>query len=93
MSEYFDTYFFDSTRAKKIAKQHNPINNNKTKIQLCYHPSSTTKENLIGVPIVNFQEYFLTTKYRFPTHVDFIGSEYENKEEEQDKIIKIFYTS
>ncbi len=92
MADYFDTYFFDSKIAKKTAKQHNYLGDSKTKIQICYHPDLLTKENLIGVPIDNIKQYFLTTKYRFPTHIDFTNSTYANNDEEQEKVVNIFYT-
>jgi len=92
MAEYFDTYFFDSKRAKSVAKKKHPIGNILNRIQLCYHNGSETNKNLVGVEVSNLKHFFLNTTLRFPTHIDFIGSIYEDKEEEQEKIVNIFYS-
>ena len=92
MSNYNDTYFFNSKRATKIAKKRNKLELDDNKVQLCFSNGCITNKNLINVEIESFKEFFKNTSYRYPTYVDFIGSEYENNEELQDKIIKIFAT-
>ena len=92
MNHYNDTYFFNSKRAKKIAKKRNELNEGTSKIQICFNSDEKDNKNLINVPIENFKEFFKNNSYRYPTYVDFIDSEYENDEELQSKVIKIFAT-
>jgi len=91
MAEYFDTYFFDKTKAEKVAKQFNIIDGIKNKIQLCYFNGEGQKDNCIGVPLDNLKQFFLNNSFRTPTHIDFTGSIYEDNEQEQDKIVELFY--
>lgn len=92
MSQYNDTYFFNSNRAEKISNKRNELVNGVSKIQICYNSEKQNNKNLIKVPIENIKEFFKNNLYRYPTYIDFIDSEYENNEEVQEQIIKIFAT-
>ncbi len=92
MSSYSDTYFFNSKLAKIKAKECNKLDDNISKVQICYHGGKLTHKNLIGIPIESFKMYFQNNSFRRPTYIDFSNSKYENDEESQLQIVKIFAT-
>jgi len=92
VSNYYDTYFFSTKRAERIAKELNKLETNSFKTQICYHSGGKTCKNLINIPFNSFKLFFKNNSYRYPTYIDFNESDYENDEKSQDQIIKIFAT-
>ena len=86
--QHYDTIFFNKKRAKKIAKQNNPIIQNSHKIQICYYFGNKQKKNLIPIQLDNIKKFFISTNYRWPKYCDFNNSEYANNEEIQNNIVK-----
>lgn len=92
MSQHYDTYFFSSKRAQNIAKEKNRLKPNSNEIQICYNSDNLNDKNLVNVSIENFKEFFKTSSYRYPAYIDFIDSQYEDNEEIQNKLVKVFAT-
>ena len=94
MSEYYDTFFLNSKRALKIAKQKNNVKlYNGWGTQVCYYSGETIEsslENLICLPIDNVKEFFFNNSYRLPEYIDFNKSSYDNEEELQINYKNIF---
>ena len=98
MSEYYDTYFINTKRAMKIAKQKNNVSlYNGHGTQICYYSGEeikNTPSNMIYLPLDDVKSFFYKTDYRLPEFIDFIGSVYEDLETDQnnfkDMILNIF---
>jgi len=94
MSEYYDTYFINSKRALKMARENNNvILNNGFGIQLCYYSGEkleSTPKNMLHLSIDNIKEFFSKESYRRPLYIDFIKSDFEDNEELQIEFTKSF---
>jgi len=94
MSEYYDTFFLNSKRALRIAKQKNDVKlYNGWGTQICYYSGETIEnspENLICLPLDNVKEFFFNNSFRLPEYIDFNKSSYNNEEELQINYKNIF---
>ncbi len=96
-NKYFDSYFLDSKEALRSAKQKNRVstaNPNVDGLQVCYYDGKKIDNapiNCINVPIDKILKYFLKSRNRLPSKIDFHNSDYIFSED-QVIIIKKIYT-
>ncbi len=93
MSEYYDTYFINSKRALKTAKQNNQVKvYNGQGTQICYYYGTKLKKefpNLIHLPIDTIKKFFQKSNLRKPEYIDFIDSDYLDQDEAQENVKEI----
>ncbi|RXJ98221.1 hypothetical protein CRU98_10695 [Arcobacter sp. CECT 8986] len=88
--QYFDTYFLDANEALKEAKKNNKIIGQNPRIkfdQICYYNAQEELENApsncIFVPFENVYNYFVTTKNRRPTKLNYDNIEISQEERKE----------
>lgn len=95
MIQYFDTYFLDASKALEEAKKCNKIIGQNPRItfdQICYYNAEkelkNAPSNCIFVPFENVYNYFVTTKNRRPTKLNY--DNIEISQEERKEFTKAF---
>ena len=83
MKSFQDSYFFNAKVALKTAKQNNKVkfDNGAIGTQLCYYNGEEiigAPKNCINVPMEDIVNYFSTTPYRIPGHLDVSESNIES---------------
>lgn len=97
-----DTYFLDAKTALKVALQANEVETSSVNVkglQVCYYeaeePLKDAPQNCIFVPLDNVYNYFVTTKNRFPSEINFDNTQFTKDEREllTTSIHQILYKS
>ena len=87
---YHDTFFMDAETALIEAKKNNRVYIGNPEIdgsQICYYAGDeeipNAPYNCINVPLENVYNYFVSTRNRFPSEVNFNNTEYNQEEKNE----------